>query len=193
MKSLPTGYVRSLIRMVLTGIVIAGSLNYGFTALDYNLIEIGNSKLNQYLNRKSYFNIILYGLIVLSGLILMFSTTTWLPFLGPCAFPSKGLIPNKVNLLGTKKVKVNVKPNTRVAYWASLPNKNDPVPYVEDAYNDFSNSGVVTSDSNGVAELSIIPGSSYIVPFDKEIPKHIHYRELDCMLGMIGELKTVYY
>ena len=56
MKSLPTGYVRSLIRMVLTGIVIAGSLNYGFTALDYNLIEIGNSKLNQYLNRKSYFN-----------------------------------------------------------------------------------------------------------------------------------------
>jgi len=193
MKNLPTGYVKSLIRMVLTGFVIAGSLNYGFTALDYNLIEIGNSKVDQYFNKKSYFNVIIYTLIALSGIILMFQITTWLPFLGPCAFPSKGLIPNKVNLLGTKKIKVNVKPNTRVAYWASLPNKNDPVPYVENAYDDFSNSGVVMSDSNGVAELSIIPGSSYTVPLGKEIPKHVHYRELDGMLGMMGELKTTYY
>ena len=132
-------------------------------------------------------------MIAISGLILMFQTTTWLPFLGPCAFPSKGLIPNKVNSLGTKIIKVNVKPNTRVAYWSSLPNKNNNVPYVEDAYADFSNSGVVTSNSDGIAELSILPGSPYTVPFGKEIPTHVHYRELDNRLGMMGELKTVYY
>jgi uncharacterized membrane protein YuzA (DUF378 family) len=179
--------------MVLTGFVIAGSLNYGFTALDYNLIEMGNSKLDNYFNKRSYFNIILYSLIGISGLILMSQTTTWLPFLGPCAFPTKGLVPNKKNYLGTKTIKVNVKPNTRVAYWASLPVSNENVPYVEDAYSDFSNSGVVTSNSEGVAELSILPGSSYTVPLGKEIPKHVHYRELDTRLGMMGELKTVYY
>jgi len=193
MKSLPTGYVKSLIRMVLTGFVIAGSLNYGLTAIDYNLIEIGNTKLDQYLNKKSYFNIILYSMIAISGLVLMFQTTTWLPFLGPCAFPTKGLIPNKVNTLGTKIIKVNVKPNTRVAYWASLPVPNNEQPYVEDAYSNFSNSGVVTSNSEGIAELSIKPGTSYIVPSGKEISKHVHYRELDNRLGMMGELKTVYY
>jgi len=193
MKDLPTGYVKSLIRMVLTGFVIAGALNYGFAAIDYNLIEISNSKINNFFNKKLYFNTILYILIAVSGIILMFQTTTWLPFLGPCAFPSKGLIPNKVNSIGTKIIKVNVKPNTRVAYWASLPLANQKVPYVEDAYADFSNSGVVTSNSDGVAELSVAPGSSYTVPFGKEIPMHIHYRELDNRLGMMGELKTVYY
>jgi uncharacterized membrane protein YuzA (DUF378 family) len=193
MKDLPIGYVRSLIRMVLTGFVIAGSLNYGLTVFDYNLIEISNNKIDNFFNKKLYFNVILYFLIAISGIILMFQTTTWLPFLGPCAFPSKGLIPNKVNSLGTKIVKVKVKPNTRVAYWASLPIQNNPVPYVEDAYDNFSNSGVVTSNSDGIAELSIIPGSPYTVPFGKKIEKHIHYRELDNRLGMMGELKTVYY
>ena len=193
MKNLPPGYVKSLIRMVLTGFVILGSLNYGLTIFDYNLIEIGNTKINKFFNNKLYFNIILYSLITISGIVLMFQTTTWLPFLGPCAFPTKGLIPNKINSLGTKIIKVNVKPNTRIAYWASLPIKNNDVPYVEDAYNDFSNSGVVTSNSDGVAELNITPGSSYTVPFGKEIRKHVHYRELDNRLGMMGELKTAYY
>mgnify|MGYP000214837883 FL=1 len=123
----------------------------------------------------------------------MFNRTTWLPFLGPCAFPTKGLVPNKVNSIGTKKIIVNVKPNTRVAYWASLPIANNNTPDVEDAYANFSNSGVVTSYNNGVAVLPIAPGSSYIVPFNKQIPKHVHYRELDLEYGMMGELKTIYY
>jgi hypothetical protein len=193
MKDLPPGYTKSLIRMVLTGFVIVGALNYGLTAIDYNLIEIANYNINNYFNKNLHFNILLYSLIAISGIVLMFQTTTWLPFLGPCAFPTKGLIPNKVNTKGTKIIKVNVKPNTRVAYWASLPVSGNDKPDVEDAYDNFSNSGVVTSNSNGVAELSIAPGSSYIVPFGKEIPKHVHYRELDNRLGMMGELKTAYY
>ena len=193
MNSLPSGYVKSLIRMILTGCVIAGAINYGFMAFDYNLIEMLNYKIDTYFHIKSDVNFLLYAIVAMSGLILMVQTTTWLPFLGPCAFPSKGLIPNKVNSLGTKIIKVNVKPNTRVAYWASLPISSKGIPYVEDAYADFSNSGVVTSDSNGVAELSIVPGTSYIVPFGREIHKHVHYRELDNRLGMMGELKTAYY
>ena len=193
MKNLSPGYKNSLIRMVLMGIIIFGSLNYGLTIFDYNLIELGNNKINNFFNKKTYFNTIIYTLIAISGIILMTKTTTWLPFLGPCAFPTKGLVPNKINYSGTKKITVNVKPNTRVAYWASLPVANNNTPDVKDAYSDFSNSGVVTSDNNGVAILAIAPGSSYIVPFNKEIPKHVHYRELDLEYGMMGELKTVYY
>ena len=106
MKNLPSGYVKSLVRMFLTAFVILGALNYGSTAIDYNLIEIGNSKIDQYFNIKTYFNVILYSIIGVSGFLLMFQTTTWLPFLGPCAFPSKGLIPDKLNQLGTKTIKV---------------------------------------------------------------------------------------
>jgi hypothetical protein len=193
MKNLPPGYVKSLIRMVLTGFVIAGSLNYGLTMLDYNLIEIGNTKINHFFNRKLYFNIIIYSLITISGIVLMFQTTTWLPFLGPCAFPTKGLIPDKINSKGTKIIKVNVKPNTRIAYWAALPKKSQDTPYVDDAYGKFENSGVVMSDKNGVAELLILPGSEYTIPSGKVIDRHIHYRELDLPAGMMGRIETVYY
>ena len=50
MKNLPTGYVKSLIRIFLTGIVIAGSLNYGLTALNYNLIEMSSNKIDNFFN-----------------------------------------------------------------------------------------------------------------------------------------------
>jgi hypothetical protein len=179
--------------MILIGFVILGSINYGLMIFGYNLIEMGNTKINEYINKKSYFNTIICAIIAISGLILMTRVSTWLPFLGPCAFPSKGLIPNKINLIGTKEIFVRVKPNTRVAYWSSLLLENDKIPDVEDAYDDFRNSGVVTSDDNGVAILLISPGSSYIVPTNKEIKKHVHYRELDLDYGMMGELKTLYY
>jgi uncharacterized membrane protein YuzA (DUF378 family) len=63
MKDLPSGYTKSLIRMVLTGFVIVGALNYGLTAIDYNLIEVINHELNNYFNKDLHFNIILYILI----------------------------------------------------------------------------------------------------------------------------------
>ena len=193
MKKVSVEYAKAVNHMILIGFVILGSLNYGLTVFGYNLIEISNSKINEFFNQKSYFNIIISIIIAISGLILMTRVSTWLPFLGPCAFPSPGLIPNKINLIGTKEIFVKVTPNTRVAYWSSLSLVNNKLPDVEDAYDDFRNSGVVTSDSNGVAVLLISPGSSYIVPTNKEIKKHVHYRELDLEYGMMGELKTLYY
>ena len=193
MKNLPPYFIKALIHICVTSFVIFGSLNYGLAVMDYNLIEIINNKLNNYFNKISHFNTIISTIIALSAIYLMFQVTTWLPFLGPCAFPSKGLIPNKVNAQGSKIVNVKVKPNTRVAYWASVPVLGKDVPDVEDAYSNFTNSGVVTSDSNGMAALSIAPGTSYKVPSNKEIKKHLHYRELDLDFGIMGKLQTVYY
>ena len=49
------------------------------------------------------------------------------------------------------------------------------------------------SNDNGDAVLSIKPSTSYIIPSGAEIPRHIHYRLLDLKLGMMSDIKTVYY
>ena len=192
MKNLNT-YQKYTINMILMGFIIAGGINYGLTAFGFNIIDIVNNKINNLINKQIYLDKIIYIVIAISAIILMFNRTTWLPFLGTCAFPTKGLIPNKINNDGDKKIKVYVKPNTRVAYWSSIQKNPNQVPDVVSAYDDFSNSGVVTSDKNGVAILSVKFGTDYIVPGNKKIKRHVHYRELDLEYGMMGEVETVYY
>jgi hypothetical protein len=114
---------------------------------------------------------------------------TWLPFLGKTVFPH-ALVPNKTIDKASKTIKVNVTPNTKVAYWATLDKGDKPDVYT--AYADYSNSGVVDSDDKGVATLAINEGSGYIVPNGKYIKPHIHYRELHTS-GMTGPVETVFY
>lgn len=192
MKNFNTYHIYTL-KMILMGFVIIGAINYGMTAFDYNIIEILSKEINQLINKQIYLDKIIYVIIAVSGLILMFNRTTWLPFLGTCVFPSKGLIPNKINNDGDKKIEVIVKPNTRIAYWSSIQKDSTNIPDVVSAYDDFSNSGVVMSDNNGIAILSVKLGTDYIVPSNKKINKHVHYRELDLEYGMMGEVQTVYY
>jgi len=181
------------VKMILMGFIIAGGINYGLTAFGFNIIDIVSNKVNNLINNKIYLDKIIYIAIAISAIILMFNRTTWLPFLGTCAFPTKGLIPNKINKDGDKQIEVRVKPNTRIAYWSSILNKSTNTPDVVSAYDDFSNSGVVMSDNNGVAILSVKLGTDYIVPGNKLIKRHVHYRELDLEYGMMGEVQTVYY
>ena len=47
-----------------------------------------------------------------------------------------------------------------------------------EAYGDFSNSGVVMSNSSGLAELPILAGSGYTVPSGRKLDRHVHYRVL---------------
>ena len=187
-------YLRTKIHMVMIALVLIGTINWGTTTLGYNLVEIINDKVNTLVGSNTNLNKIIYFAVALSGLRLLFKKSTWLPFLGYSAFPTKAFVDNKNN---SKKidvaVKVQVRPNTRVAYWASLPKNTKDIPKVEEAYGDYSNSGVVTSDSMGNVELKIITGTSYIVPSGRTIPRHIHYREIDLEHGMMGDLKTVFY
>jgi len=179
--------------MILTALVIIGAINWGTSAFGYNLVEMLHSSLNRLVGRETNINKVIYVVIALAALKLAFKKTTWLPFLGYSAFPSSSLIPTKFNLIGNTIVKVHVTPNTRVAYWAALPRKTEDIPFVDDAYGHYENSGVVLSDENGVAELLILPGSEYRVHSGRVIGKHIHYRELDLASGMIGKIETVFY
>ena len=192
MTNVNSVYIRVKIHMILMALVIIGAINWGTTAFGYNLVEILNTQIDLLFGTKSYINKIIYVIIALAAINLALRKKTWLPFLGYTAFPSAAFIPNKVNKNASIKVDVKVKPNTRIAYWASKDTQNK-TPFVEDAYADFSNSGVVTSDSNGIATLAIEPSTSYIVPSGREIPKHIHYRMIDLPHGMMSDVKTVYY
>lgn len=186
-------YLRAKMNMVIAAIVIIGALNWGATAFGYNLVEILNNHINSFLGYQSNTDKIIYIIVALAALKLAFNRNTWLPFLGFSAFPTQSFVPNKNNSMGNTIVKVNVKPNTRIAYWAALPKQSQETPYVNDAYGKFENSGVVMSDLNGVAELLILPGSEYRIPSGSVVNRHIHYRELDLPSGMMGKVQTVYY
>jgi len=186
-------YLKVKGRMVLTALVIIGAMNWGLSVFGYNLVEIINNQINKLVGYQTNINKIIYIVIAFAAFKIAFKKTTWLPFLGYTVFPSKSLIPTKYNSIGNTIIKVNVKPNTRVAYWSSIPVANQEVPFVDDAYGNFENSGVVMSDDKGIAELLILPGTSYKVHSGRVIPRHVHYRELDLTSGFMGKIETEYY
>jgi len=174
-------------------ILLIATFNYAGIAFGYNLIDMLHVKLNELLKMETYSDKIIYAIIVLVGIKIFLKKTLWLPFLNESAFPSLAFVQTVTKKSGDVSVSVKVKPNTRVAYWASLPQKSDKIPDVVSAYGDFSNSGIAISDKNGNANLLIDSGSSYSVPSGRVISKHIHYRELDLDFGFLGPVKTVFY
>jgi hypothetical protein len=194
-----------MLYMVYLGLVLVGALNWGLVAIGYNPVDMLSNLINNGLNRllnsnrNYHFNTIVYSLVAVSAIILAIQRDVWLPFLGRSVLPS-ALVPLKNPTSVNTVVEVHTRPNTKVAYWAALPmNKNngddsdsDSEPDVMTAYGDFSNSGVVMSDDNGLAKLSIAAGTSYKVPSDKVIPRHVHYRIIN-EHGMMGRIRTKRY
>lgn len=174
-------------------ILLLAIFNYAGIAFGYNLIDMLHVKLNELLKMETYTDKVIYVLIILAAIKIFMNKSIWLPFLNETAFPSLAFIQTVAKKSGDVSVPVKVTPNTRVAYWASLPQKSDKIPDVVTAYGDFSNSGIAVSDKNGNANLLIDSGSSYFVPSGRVIQKHIHYRELDLDYGFLGPVKTVYY
>jgi uncharacterized membrane protein YuzA (DUF378 family) len=179
-------------RMLLVALVIIGALNWGATGYGYNFVDIISNKVDSLSGYSCHIDKVIYILVAVSGLLLALRRDTWLPFLGCAALPT-GVVPLRTPDNSNIKVNVKVRPNSKVIYWAAL-GKDNHDQYVENAYNNYSNSGVVMSDSNGNAELIIAEGGSYhIHPFGRTIPRHIHYRVFGKHGGMIGPVKTIYY
>ena len=115
--------MRNIFNFVLVVIVLISSINYGSIAFGYNIFEIIHLKLNELLKTETYSDKIIYSIIILSSITLAFNKTLWLPFLGETVFPSEAFIPTMFKENFDLSVHVKVKPNTRIAYWASLPQK----------------------------------------------------------------------
>jgi len=132
---------------------------------------------------------LIYLLSGIAILLLAIKKHTWLPFLGQTVIPAT-LIPETKNV-GDTSIKIKVTPNTKVAYWSSLPSTTKN-PSVDIAYGNYSNAGVSKSDNNGFVTLTFNKGTNYIVPSGKNIKPHIHYRELNTKYSMIGPVKTIF-
>lgn len=178
------------LQMLITAVVIIGALNWGTTALGYNLVQLLSNGVNRLLKTNLPIDKVIYIAVALCGVLLAMKKTTWLPFLGKTVFPDS-LVPLNTPTKTDTKVTIKTKPNVKVAYWASLP--KGELPDVVTAYSDYSNSGVVMSDANGIAELPVLAGSAYTVPSGRKISRHVHYRVLGKPFGMMGKVMTKYY
>ena len=177
--------------LIALALVIIGALNCGATAFKYNLVNIITNALNREVGQETYLDKIIYILIALAAIKLAVDRDFWLPFLGKTVLPSN-LIPLK-DVVGDTTIEVKVHPNTKVAYWASLPQKTKEIPKVKEAYGDYKNAGVVLSDKNGIAKLIINKGTNYIIPYGMELSRHVHYRELNQEFAFIGKIHTLNY
>lgn len=166
------------LRMIATILVLIGALNWGLVAMNQNIVDL---LPNRTLKR------VVYAVIGLSALLLALNRNTYLPFLGQTAFPC-GLLKTSIPEGELVQAVVDTKPNTMIVYWASESGEKKDNPW--DAYMGYKNSGVVMSDANGKAVLSVRPPSEYSVKW-KDLKRHIHYRE--CVKnGLLGEVKTVF-
>ncbi len=179
--------------MFLMALVFIGALNTALHLVyEQDIIDLFSNYINNNLQTNYPIDKFIYLLILFATLFVIVKRDTWLPFLGTSVLP-ESLVPLKTPSHANSRVTVQTRPNSKIAYWSTLPIEKDRDVDVLTAYGDFSNSGVVMSDNNGFAHLPIQIGSGYIVPNGQYIPRHVHYRVLGMPYGLIGKVKTVYY
>jgi hypothetical protein len=180
-------YAMYTMRMIIVAIVLFGAIHYSALIFDYNLAEYLNLVFFRVFKKRGIVDKVLYAIFAICAVILVFDRTTWLPFLGETVIPS-AIVPLKTNV-GDTTVNVNVEPGAKVAFWAAKPGS---ITKVDEAYDDYSNSGVVLANDLGVATLTFNKGSEYVVPSGRHIKSHVHYREFNNKLGMLGPVQSVF-
>ena len=93
-----------------------------------------------------------------------------------------------------RDIDIITEPNTKVIYWASEPKdaSNNGIANWNEAYGDYSNSGVSIADDKGRAILRIRgPPQSYKAPLKGTIQPHVHYRICQ-KNGMVGPVQIYF-
>ena len=173
-------------------LVLLGALNWGLIAVfDFNLVGEFSSIFGY--NARDTISRIIYLIVAMSAIVLMIQRDTYLPFLGKTVVPQpmNNYIPT--GDLITKIVE-NLPANVKVIYWAALPS-DKVVDNPEDAYGNYSNQGVTTTDTTGKATLSVQKPASYKIPssynpFKGTLEPHIHYRYWTSA-GMASRIYTI--
>jgi uncharacterized protein len=178
-------YVKKLLFKIAMVLLIVGGLNWLLVGLfEFNLVSS--------LFGKGFLSDFIYVLIGISALSIMLDRDTYLPFLGPMVAPCS-VLQNKEPPGATKDVKVIVTPNTKVIYWAAEPanEKLKTLKSWKDAYLEYENAGVATSNGEGVAVLKIRDPQAYKVPLKGRLEPHVHYRVCN-ESGWMGRINTVF-
>lgn len=178
-------YIQKLLFKLAIVLLIIGGLNWLLVGLfDVNLVSA--------IFGKGTLATIIYVLVGISALAIMFDRDTYLPFLGPMVAPCS-VLQNREPPGATKEVKVIVTPNTKVLYWAAEPasEKLEKLNSWKQAYLEYDNAGVATSNGEGVAILKVREPQSYKVPFMGRLQPHVHYRVCG-EAGWMGKINTIF-
>lgn len=170
------------IRRILVVLVIVSAINQSLILYDIDIISI----LSNYFGLSHYIKF----LITIAGVLLLIDRSLWLPFLEESVIPCS-LINKTHHENADFQVKIKTTPNRKIAFWASFPSSQ--LIDVKTAYGDYTNSGTVIADDNGIAICKIIKPTSYKLPNGSILPPHIHYRECPAnndLLSFIGPIKT---
>ena len=176
-------YIDKLAYMIAMVLLVIGALNWGIIGLSrMNPVEKVFGKLSR----------LIYVLVGLAAVFVMFRRNFYLPFLGKTVIPCAALS-EKTPTDAKVEVHVQVKPYTKLIYWASEPETNH-LKTINDwrkAYLKFENAGITVSDKDGIATLKVRDPQPYTVPLKGRLESHVHYRV--CYdNGMLGQVKTVY-
>jgi uncharacterized membrane protein YuzA (DUF378 family) len=179
-------------------LVLIGSINWGLVGLfNFDLVKSFGSLFGK--NMQEHVSVFIYILVATAAILLIIQRDTFLPFLGHTVMPKPLNDYNPSGDVITKTIE-NLPPNVKVIYWAalSIDDLYNPLesyaydktnnPY--DAYGEYTNQGVTTSDANGVAILKVKNPVSYEVPFKGRLKQHIHYRYWTSP-GMASRLFTI--
>lgn len=166
-------------------LVLVGGLNWGIIGL--TKVNPVNKLLGSKADR------VVYVAVGLAALYLAMQRDTYLPFLSEAVIPTPQEDSVRPEILSEGSTRVTVDglpPNSKVMYWASLPNDN-VVPDPWKAYGDYKNQGVTTADKDGKAVLVAMSPAEYKVPRKGLLRRHIHYRywTLD---GVASRVETAY-
>lgn len=158
-----------------------------------NISMIGLFRLNMVtkLFGDGFLSNLIYILIGSSALYLMFHRDTYLPFLGPAFVPCTTL-EHREPPGATKEIQVATEPNKKIIYWAAEPRpetQHDLASW-DKAYGSYENTGVTTSNENGIAVLKIRDPQAYHVPLRGRLESHVHYRVCG-EPGWMSEIKTI--
>ena len=162
-----------------------------YAGINIGLLGLFNTNYFKMLLTKFNLNFIEKYIYIIIGLssILLFKRDIFLPFLGDTVIPTSILIDRVPVNYNTEK-KVNITPNTKILYWASESNDN-VLDNPWEAYKEYNNMGVTTSDSNGNAILKVRKPSAYKKPYKSYVLQpHIHYRYV-ISNGMMSRIETI--
>jgi len=178
-------YIQKLFFKLAMVLLIIGGINWLLVGVfDVNLVRsiFGKGTLATFV----------YVAVGISALAVMIDLDTYLPFLGPMVAPCS-VLQNREPPGASKEITINIEPNTKVLYWAAEPasEKLEHINSWKQAYLDYDNAGVTTSNAQGVAVLKIRDPQAYKVPFAGKISPHVHYRVCG-EAGWMGRIHTTF-
>lgn len=165
-------------------LIVIGAVNWALIgAFDFNLVTS--------LFGRGIMTRVVYILVGISALSVAFRRDFYLPFLGEMVIPC-GSLTDRAPPGATRQVKVVVEPHRKVIYWAAEPAAEhlESVADVWTAYKDHKNTGVSTSDENGIAILKVREPQPYSVPMRGRLDAHVHYRVCGDRGGWLGRVQT---